>query len=157
MTPHELIRKLEQPGEQLAVGIVLFSPAMYADIDNLAAKWGCTEIDLVEAYLERLPAETAYVDIKPQTVLETLDGIASKAQMTANVLVLGLDLMISRLGRDERQAVWRLLRETMRKRPTRLVLAFPDDAAHLLPVAEVAMWRAIGRVADVGVASVSAN
>jgi hypothetical protein len=150
MTPQELVARLAKPGEQLAVGIVLLSPSMYADVANLAAKWGCTEVDLVEAYLARLPAETAFAKLTPQTVLETIDGIASTAQTTVNVLALGLEVLVARLRAAEREAVWRLLRETMRKRPTRLLLAFPDDAAHLLPVDEAAAWRDMGRVAEVG-------
>ena len=147
MDPFSLVRMLDTQDVQHRVGLLLVSPADIADPSPLLLKFNLANADIAKQFLLTLPVGARALGITQTKVLTVFDELAHTRHERVTLLLTNLDLMLARLNEDDRAGVWTFLRNNVRKRPTSVLIAFPDHADHLLHPSERDAWEVSGRLA----------
>jgi hypothetical protein len=113
-------------------GIWLMPQGKVGDEENEAARLGLDAVDIRRVLLENLPEETSYADLSSERVQNLLHQIANRQQGSHCLLIYNLDLLLARLTMDERDAVWRYLKDALPHAKHALLIALPASAGQAL-------------------------
>ena len=100
---------------------------------DVAARVGCEVVFLPQIWLYRLPDGARFASISVAALLAALDEIAQSGGSCEVVLIVGLDLLLTRLDPDECARFWSDLPSRLPHRPRALILALPHAFARFGP------------------------
>ena len=110
----------------------------------------CLEpVDIRTRLLNSLPEGTRFSGINSERILQLVDVISMETGDWAGALIYHFDILISRLGSDDRAYVWNQFRTGFPHRQRSVIVTMPAAASHLLPVeTELTIWRRENRLAE---------
>ena len=116
------------------LGYLCHAPQSEPNWGDIAARVGCEIAVLPQLWLARLPTGARFAAISVAGLLDALDGIAQSRGESDVAVVIGLDLLLTRLDPDECARFWDDLPHRLPHRPRALILALPQSFARLGPV-----------------------
>lgn len=118
-------------------GIVLLPPRRLGSERNLAVDFQADFVDYRHWRLARMQPESNFLNLTANTLAADLSALSQgepeRSSSKRSVVVANLDLALTYLPFEERDTVWRYLREQMRRRPVGLIIALPNTADKVLP------------------------
>jgi hypothetical protein len=133
MQSSELVALLRRQTLRVRTGLWLISPNLLGDEHNEAVRLGIAAVDMRELLLGELPADTAFVMLNADRVIQLLNQVADQAHFGNCALVYNLDLLLARLTVLQRVDAWDVVFEGLSYRRSGLVLTMPAKAKSLLP------------------------
>ncbi len=133
MQPSELAALLRRQILRVRTGLWLISPNLLGDEHNEAVRLGIAAVDMRELLLGELPADTAFVMLNADRVIQLLNQVADQAHFGNCALVYNLDLLLARLTALQRVDAWDVILDGIPYRQSGLILAMPGTAKSLLP------------------------
>lgn len=100
---------------------------------EIAARLGCEVAFLPQIWLDRLPDGARFASISVSGLIAALSEIAQSKGSSDVVLVVGLDLLLTRLNPNECARFWDDLHPSLPHRPRALILALPHSFARFGP------------------------
>lgn len=120
------------------LGFLSHAPQDAKSWSDLAARLGCEVALLPQIWIDRLPAGALFASISVAGLLAALDEIAQSNGTSDVVLVVGLDLLLTRLDPNQCARFWDDLHPSLPHRPRALILALPHSFARFGP--EASAW-----------------
>lgn len=147
MTLLDLVKELRRPSMRVHTGIWLAPATVLGEEEDEAARAGIDAVDVRTPLLAAIPVGARYAGLSAVRIEELLDDITQSPSGSDCVLAYNFDLLIARLGYEERNGLWSFLLKIFAHRRRAIVLVIPASAAHLLPKEdELAIWRRENRV-----------
>ena len=115
------------------LGFLAHAPQDEDNWREVAARVGCEVAFLPQIWLHRLPDGARFASISVAALLAALDEIAQSGGSCDVVLIVGLDLLLTRLDPDECARLWDDLPARLPHRPRALILALPHAFARFGP------------------------
>ena len=143
MTLIELIHTLCQTGQRNSAGLWLVPADQIGKETSVITSLPrlVDVVDLRKAALRLVPAGSRFAGIDQAKIVTCLDDALASEARTDCAIVLQLELLLSRLGRGERDSVWMYFRESYIHRPKKIVLAIPCLAVgELIEEDELLNW-----------------
>lgn len=114
-------------------GIVLLPQRRLGNERNLAVDFQAAFVDYRAWRLDRMQPEANFLNLTASALAADLSALSQDNHGKRSVLIANLDLALTYLPFEERDTVWRYLREQMRKRPVGLIITLPQSADQVLP------------------------
>jgi hypothetical protein len=150
MKASELVSYLNTTNDSIRIGLWLLPNSMIGQEQHEASRLGIEAIDIRSKYVNTLVEDTIYVGITTETTLNAIDGVLSSKGGTKTILLYNLDLLISKLEKDQRDIIWMACERILKHRRRAALIAFPISAKDLLPnQKKLDDWRQAGRLAEV--------
>lgn len=144
----ELVERLGKQKQRNRVGLWLAERDYCERAGNIAAQLGIDSEDIRSRYLERLPDGARFSGLTAGKIINLLDDTSQQSGYSNCVLIYNLDLLLAKLGFEDRRNVWHSLWQSFPYRRRALLLLIPDRAGQLVPSAsELAIWRREERLA----------
>ena len=115
------------------VGFLGHAPQSEDDWREVAARVSCEIAFLPQLWLARLPDGARFASISSVALLAALDEIAQSSGSSDVVLIVGLDLLLTRLNPNECTRFWDDLPARLPHRPRALITALPHAFARFGP------------------------
>lgn len=115
------------------IGFLSHAPQDADEWSEIAARLGCEVALLPQIWLDRLPDGARFASISVAGLLTALDEIAQSKGSSDVVLIVGLDLLLTRLDPDQCARFWDDLHARLPHRPRALILALPHAFARFGP------------------------
>jgi hypothetical protein len=144
----QLAERLQQQVLRIPTGIVLLANDELGREEEFAARLqGVGEVDLCKWKIEQLTGDVRYLGISETSLIEDLRTIVEAGSIRGNCLwVYNVDVMISRLGSNQRLRFWEHLFSHFHQKRG-LMVSLPEAATNLLPVDGRKLWSMEGRLA----------
>ncbi len=115
------------------LGFLSHAPQDADGWSDIAARLGCEVAFIPQIWLDRLPDGARFASISVAGLLMALDEIAQSKGCSDVVLIVGLDLLLTRLDPDQCARFWDDLHPSLPHRPRALILALPHSFARFGP------------------------
>jgi len=150
--PQELIELLSGKSLIHRTGIWLMPiPLLGKELDQ-AARLNIDAVDIREKLLETLPANTRFLGLRSEKLLQLLNQLSDQYKGTDCILVCNFDLLLAKLKQQDRQIFWKQLYNTFPHRKHALIIAMPEGSEQLLPIySELILWNKDRRLASTNV------
>lgn len=132
-TPPEVVKLIRANILRIRNGLWLLPTTSLGQERNEAARLLVDAVDVRQRLIQHLPANTRFIGLTDQKIIELLDEIAEQEGQSDCALVYNLDLLLSHLKQKDIQYVWQHLIESMPHRSCALLITMPALATDLLP------------------------
>lgn len=128
------------------IGFLSHAPREGDEWSEIAARLGCEVAFLPQVWLDRLPEGARFASISVAGLLTALDEIAQSKGRSDVVLIVGLDLLLTRLDPAPYARFWDDLHGRLPHRPRALILALPHAFGRFGP--DATAWENISARLD---------
>lgn len=144
----QLAELLQKHILRIQTGIVLLGQEQLGREEELIARLrGVGGVDLWNWKVKQLAEGTRYLGLSEESIIQDLHTIAIDRSIPGNCIwVYNSDVLISRLGSEDRARLWQSLLKHFRP-PRGLMVSLPKVATNLLPVDERKTWEREERLA----------
>ncbi len=132
-TPSEVVKLIRATILRIRNGLWLLPTTSLGQERNEAARLLVDAVDLRQRLIRHLPADTRFIGLTDQKVIELLDEVAEQEGQSDCALVYNLDLLLSHLKQQEIKYIWQHVIESMPHRSCALLITMPASATDLLP------------------------
>ena len=132
-TPPEVVKLIRANILRIRNGLWLLPTTSLGQERNEAARLLVDAVDVRQRLIQHLPANTRFIGLTDQKIIELLDEIAAQEGQSDCALVYNLDLLLSHLKQKDIKYVWQHLIESMPHRSCALLITMPALATDLLP------------------------
>jgi hypothetical protein len=132
-TPPEVVKLIRANILRIRNGLWLLPTTSLGQERNEAARLLVDAVDVRQRLIQHLPANTRFIGLTDQKIIELLDEIAEQEGQSDCALVYNLDLLLSHLKQKDIKYVWQHLIESMPHRSCALLITMPALATDLLP------------------------
>lgn len=143
---HELAARLAGAGMYTRTSLLLLPHEWLGREDEVAVRLGMGHVDYRAWKLSHLSESQTYLLYSADRLIGELDDLCAGSHPFGTLLVSLLDLPLSALAPDQRQAFWNFLFGAFSKRPRALLVALPEKARDVLPGPTADAWRAAERL-----------
>lgn len=148
MTVNEAIETLRYGGLRVRTALWLLPIQELTNPADKAARLGISWADARQPILNTIVPEQHFLQLGLKELLEALDSLCSDHKATDCLLIANWDLLVAKLGSNDRKEMWEILYSRFPHRPRSLILIIPEDAYDLLPSErQLAAWEKEGRLA----------
>lgn len=132
-SPSEVVKLIRANILRIRTGLWLLPTASLGQERNEAARLLVDAVDIREKLIQRLPANSRFIGLTDQKVIELLDEVAEQEGQSDCALVYNLDLLLSHLKQQEIKYIWQHVIESMPHRTCALLITMPASATDLMP------------------------
>lgn len=132
-TASEVVKLIRANILRIRTGLWLLPATSLGQERNEAARLLVDAIDLRQRLIQHLPADTRFIGLTDQKVIELLDEVAEQEGQSDCALVYNLDLLLSNLKQQDIKNIWLHVIESMPHRSCALLITMPASATDLLP------------------------
>lgn len=132
-TASEVVKLIRANILRIRTGLWLLPATSLGQERNEAARLLVDVVDLRQRLIQRLPADTRFIGLTDQKVIELLDEVAEQEGQSDCALVYNLDLLLSHLKQQDIKNIWLHVIESMPHRSCALLITMPASATDLLP------------------------
>lgn len=146
-TPTDLIQQLRHSGWRVRTALYLLPAADMRRLPEWAARLNIGYADARTPLLATIAPTQRYLHLTEVQLIHALDALCQEPTAKDCLLVGNMDLLLAKLGGQERERVWQTLFQAFPHRPRALLLAMPQSAPTLPPEPQLSYWAAEGRLA----------
>jgi hypothetical protein len=131
--PSEVVRLIRANTLRIRTGLWLLPAVLLGQERNEAARLMVDSVDISEVLFKQLPANSRFIGLTDQKLIELLDKVTEEEGQSDCALVYNVDVLLARLNPQEIKYIWQYLIEFLPHRSRALLITMPASANELLP------------------------